>query len=172
MRSKLVCLLSFLFIFNQSVFADEVITKYIANAQKVGEGTFSLLFWDIFDAKLFGPNGEWSTDKPFALSIHYLLEIEGSDLAARTVDEMRKQGLKDESIIADWYNVLRKIFPDVKNGSVLIAVFEPGQHTRFFIDDQDIGIVEGDEFLSWFSGIWLSEKTSEPELRQQLIGHS
>ena len=152
--------------------ADDIISSYITNGQKVGEGRFSVLFWDVYDAKLFGPNGEWSTDEPFALSIHYLLEIEGSDMAARTVEEMRKQGLKDESIIAEWYNLLRNMFPDVKEGSVLTAVFVPGQHTKFFSNGQEIGIVEGDEFLNWFSGIWLSEKTSEPELRQQLIGHS
>ena len=113
-----------------------------------------------------------STNKPFALSIQYLRHIEGKDLAARSVEEMRKQGLKDEKILTGWYNTLKNIFPDVENGSVLTAVFVPGQHTKFFSNDQEIGIVEGDEFLNWFSGIWLSEKTSEPELRQQLIGHS
>ena len=172
MRNKLVCTLFFIFIFYQSAIADDFISSYITNGQKVGEGRFSVLFWEVYDVKLFGPNGEWVTNKPFALSIQYLRHIEGKDLAARSVEEMRKQGLKDEKILTGWYNTLKNIFPDVENGSVLTAVFVPGQHTKFFSNDQEIGIVEGDEFLNWFSGIWLSEKTSEPELRQQLIGHS
>ena len=172
MRNKLVGTLFLTFIFSQSVIADDIISSYITNAQKVGEGRFSVLFLDIYDAKLFGPNGEWATNKPFALSIQYLRDIKGKDLARRSVEEMRKQGLEDEIILAEWYTIMKNMFPDVKSGSVLTAVFLPSQHTKFFANNQEIGIVEGDDFLNWFSGIWLSEKTSEPELRQQLIGHS
>ena len=172
MRNKLVCTLFLIFIFSQSVIADDIISSYITNGQKVGEGRFSVLFWDVYDVKLFGPNGEWSTNKPFALSIQYLRDIDGKDLAARSVEEMRMQGLNDEKILTEWYTTMKNIFPDVKKGSELTAIFKPGQYTKFFANDQEIGIVEGDEFLNWFSGIWLSEKTSEPELRQQLIGNS
>ena len=59
-------------------------------------------------------------------SIQYLRDIEGKDLAARSVEEMRMQGLNDEKILTEWYTTMKNIFPDVKKGSELTAIFEPG----------------------------------------------
>ena len=76
----------------------------------------------------------------------------------------------DEEILNKWYVEMNSIFPDVKNGTVLTAIFIPGKDTEFFENNRSIGAIKGDNFLRRFSDIWLGEKTSEPALRKKLLG--
>ena len=172
MLRKLVGLLTILFLFGQQVIADEIIDKYLTNGQLIGEARFSVLLWKIYDVKLYGSNGEWLTTNPYALSFQYLRDISGDELASRTISAMQNQGQLDDSTLAEWDTAMQTIFPDVKKGSELTAVFVPGQQTIFFANNEEIGAIDGDEFLNAFAGIWLSESTSLPELRSKLIGSS
>ena len=175
MQLRLIVFLSILFmcisLWINAALADPV-TNYISKAEKVGEARLSVLFWDVYDATLYAPDGIWSYDKPFALSIRYLRKIDGVDIANRSIEEMREQGLQDDVLLAQWYREIKAIFPDVKKGTVLTAIFLPGQRTDFFENERLIGTVKGNDFLRWFSGIWLSDKTSEPALRKKLLGES
>lgn len=161
-----------LLIFCQPVLAEEVIKQHISNAQIVGEARLSKFIWDVYDATLYAPEGDWSHDQPFALSLHYFRNIKGDAIADRSVEEMRGQGFQDEATLTRWHGEMKSIFPDVKDGTVLTAVFVPGQHTEFFENGRRIGTVQGDDFVRWFSGIWLNERTSEPALRKKLLGQS
>lgn len=145
---------------------------HIPEVKVVGEGQLSFAFWDIYIAKLFAPQGKWDGNKPYALSIHYLRDIDKDDIAARTIEEMRLQGFTDEMMLAAWFTQLKTILPDVSNGTMLTAVFLPEEGTKFFEQDRLLGLVRGQEFARRFSDIWLGEKTSEPELRRKLLGLS
>lgn len=142
----------------------------IPDAKIVGKGRLSIAFWDVYDATLYAPQGKWSPEKPFALSIHYFREIDGKDIANRSVQEMRKQGFSDEVKLAAWNTQMKSLFPNVKDGSVLTAIFYPDRETVFYDGDKQIGSIKGRDFAEHFSAIWLSEKTSEPGLRQELLG--
>jgi hypothetical protein len=150
--------------------ASTVVQKYVPHAEQVGSGKISYAFWDIYDATLYAPKGIWHAHTPYALSIHYFREIKGNAIAERSVEEMRKQGFSDEVKLAQWHIQMRRIFPDVKNGTVLTAIFTAHQSTDFYLGNRHIGSIKGAEFAKHFSNIWLSEKTSEPELRQKLLG--
>ncbi len=164
---------AFLLVPNDTLFAaNSVIKQRIPNIDIVGSGRLTKFVWDVYDATLYAPEGEWSERKPFILSIQYLREIDGLDIADRSVQEIRQQGFNDEVILAAWHEQMRNIFPDVQNGTVLTALFIPKYGTEFFKDNKPIGKIKGDDFLYWFSSIWLSEKTSEPALRQRLLGMS
>jgi hypothetical protein len=167
---KLLTLFAMLFLFASPAIANDIVQKYVPNAQEVGKGRLSVIFWDVYDAVLYAPNGKWDAHKPYALSIHYFREIEGADIADRSIEEMRKQGFSDEAKLADWQKKLRIIFPDVKNGSELTAIFTARKSTDFYSGGKYIGSINGAEFGTHFFNIWLSEKTSEPELRKKLLG--
>lgn len=154
----------------QHSFANSEITRSIEKAAIVGKARLSVMLWDVYDATLYAPEGTWRKDRPFALSLHYLRDINGKDIADRSVQEMRKQGYRDEITLAAWHSQMRSIFPDVKNGTVLSGIFIPGKDTRFYEGDHLIGTIKGDLFAQWFFGIWLSENSSEPVLRKQLLG--
>lgn len=170
MLLKLIKILLFIIILSQPALAQEAIIKKISDAKMVGVGRMSFMFWDVYDATLYTSNGQWPTDKPFILSLRYFRDFDGLDIADRSIHEMRGQGFKDEEMLKKWHKEMKDIFPNVKNGTVLSAVFVPGKYTEFFENDRSIGIIKGDEFLRQFSGIWLNEKTSESDLRKKLLG--
>lgn len=148
----------------------ETVQASVPGAALVGRGVLSYAFWDVYEATLFAPDGVWNSNQPFALSIHYFRVIKGKDIADRSVQEIRQQGFTDEVTLAAWHAQMKAIFPDVKNGTVLTAVYAPGKHTAFYNGTTVIGAIKGDDFGNAFFGIWLAEKTSEPTLRRALLG--
>ncbi len=140
------------------------------DSNRVGKARLTYLFWDVYDAVLYAPNGKWAEDKPFALKLTYLRDLDGRDIAERSAKEMRKQGLKDEDKLAEWQSTMTAIFPDVSDGDVLTGEVNEDRHTRFFFNGEVVGNVDDPAFTRAFFGIWLSENTSEPEMREQLLG--
>lgn len=62
-----------------------------------------------------------------------------------------------------------RVFPDVRRGDRLTGVHLPGVGVRFLHNDQVVGEVRDTAFARIFMGIWLSPRTSEPQLRRQLL---
>ena len=170
MRSLCILLLSVLLL--GTAHAETVVIKSVPEATSVGTGRLTYLFWDVYDATLYAPKGEWSREKPFALTLHYLRHLDGHAIADRSVQEMRQQGFDDEVRLATWHTQMQDIFPDVQDGTKLTGIFVPGGATEFYLGDQHIGAIHDPMFGQWFFNIWLSEYTSEPQLRRKLLGHS
>lgn len=146
------------------------VQSYVSSPQKVGEARMQYLFWDVYDAALYAPKGEWDWQVPFALQLSYLMDLSGEDIAKRSAEEMRKIGLSDEMKLAAWYSQMKALFPDVKEGERLTGIFRPHDTTIFYYGEKRIGEIRDPEFARWFAGIWLNEKTSQPQLRRQLLG--
>lgn len=135
----------------------------------VGEGRFTYLFWNLYDAKLYAPTGEWNPQGAYALALHYLRSLDGEKIAERSIDEMKAQGLKNPQKIEAWLKQMTAIFPDVAAGTTLIGIRTVNGTTVFYQDQTRIGEVLDVEFSDWFFGIWLKENTSAPALRQKLL---
>ena len=144
--------------------------RYFSNPVKVGEGILSHLFWDVYTATLIAPNAEWHPDVPFALSVEYLLDIDGADIAERTISEIRDQGYDNDAILSVWQEKLLKILPDVTEGTRLTAVRDKSGNTIFHRDGNWIGEVDDRSFTRRFFDIWLGVKSSRPALRRALLG--
>jgi hypothetical protein len=172
MRQKILVMLVAFLLCGQAAMAADKILASVPAASVVGRGVLSYAFWDIYEATLYAPKGAWSAARPFALSIEYYKDINGRDIADTSAKEMRKQGFTNERKLSDWNAQMRSIFPDVKQGTVLSAVYIPGRHTIFYDGNRAIGSIKGDDFGRLFFGIWLSEQTSKPALRRALLGLS
>ncbi|MEM7465704.1 MAG: chalcone isomerase family protein [Pseudomonadota bacterium] len=142
----------------------------IPTASLVGEGRLKVLFWKVFDAQLYAPRGEWSMQAPFALSLNYLRHLDGEKIAERSIDEIRDQGFNNEAKLNEWLRQMRAIFPDVDQTTTLTGVYKPQQETRFYLNGELIGRVDDPAFGERFFKIWLGEKSSQPKLRNKLIG--
>lgn len=171
-RRGLLVLFGAILLCAQTAWATETILASVPRASVVGRGVLSYAFWDVYKAALYAPDGHFESGKPVALTIEYLISINGKDIADRSIQEIRKQGFADEAKLADWDTQLKSIFPDVRNGTVLTAVFQPGEQTVFYNGNNAIGTIAGDDFGRLFFGIWLGERTSEPKLRRALLGLS
>ncbi len=170
MLKSLLLSLSIL-LFSTQVFAADAY-KQVPNAQKVGEARLTYMLWNVYDASLYAPKGKWNAQKTYALSLDYLRKLNGKAIAERSVEEMRKQGYKNEIKLAAWFSQMKNIFPNVKNKTNITGVYYPNSKTIFYKNGKKIGEVNDDEFGKRFFGIWLNKETSEPALRKQLLGLS
>ena len=136
----------------------------------VGESRLSFLFWDVYDASLYASDGIYHPDKPFALSLRYLRDFSGSDIAERSIEEIRQQGLSDTLMLNLRREQFKAIFLDVVAGDEIIGIHDPSEGASFFLNGALIGNIPNTTLSRRFFDIWLSEKTSEPEMRELLIG--
>ena len=162
-------ILIFLTVCAMTVHANSLERIGLPNLILLGESRLTVLFWDIYDARLYVADGSYDPEKPFALSLNYLRGFSGSDITKRSIEEIRKQGFGDELVLASWQTVLSKIFPDVVEGDEIIGVSDPSKGARFFLNDLLVGTITDQNLSRRFFDIWLSEKTSEPEMRKLLM---
>ena len=165
---RMACIMSMLGI--SPVWASDYISAYIPGAKTVGQGRMTFLMWDVYDATLYAQDGTWREGQPLALTLNYLRDLNGVEIARRSIEEMRGQGFNDEIRLATWFGQMQKIFPDVSEGVTLTGVLTPQGPTVFFRDGVEIGRITDPDFGREFFNIWLSHRTSAPELRAQLLG--
>jgi hypothetical protein len=85
---------------------------------------------------------------------------------------MRRMGTVPAEQQARWLAEMQALFPDVRRGERLTGVHRPGESAAFWFNGQPHGQVRDAEFARLFFGIWLSPRSSDPGLRQALLGSS
>lgn len=145
-----------------------VVSQHIQTPEPVGEAMFTYYFWDVYKATLYSPQGQWPA-APYALALTYQRDFEGKNIARRSIEEMRKQGLSDNQKEDEWMTLMTSLFPDVSEQETIIGVVTPENHTLFYKGDMLLGEIRDTEFTERFFAIWLSEKTSEPDFRRELL---
>ena len=148
-----------------SVFASSISASPTNGFQKLGEGEMHYMFWTIYSAELFSS----ATTGEQALKIEYQKSIDRQALIDATEDQWNQLGYTKQNINA-WLEPLNTLWPNVEPGNTLTIIVSEDQTSRFYFDDQPIGVVNDKEFGQAFLSIWLSENTSEPKLRKQLLG--
>lgn len=144
--------------------------RLVPSAELVGQGRMTYFGFRVFDAELYAPQGRYSPSKPFALKLTYLRNFKGSDIAKRSVDEMRRQGLRDEAKLKQWGDQMRAIFPDVAQGASITGVRDASGKAVFYKDGRQIGTINDADFSRRFFAIWLGDNTANPSLQASLTG--
>ena len=128
--------------------------------------------FEVYDARLWTPvgfrHGQY-TQFPFALELQYLRKLEGAAIASRSMDEMRRVGSFSDAQAQSWLAAMRELFPDVRQGERITGINLPGLGAEFWVNGQRVGVVKDPAFARLFFGIWLDERTSEPQMRAQLL---
>ena len=137
-------------------------------------GTARLRYWgqDIYQARLWVQPGFQAADfarHPFGLELEYQRNFSRTDIAARSIEEMRRIGRFSDTQADAWQAALLAALPDVKKGDRITGLHLPGNGVRFLLNGQAYGEVRDAAFAPLFFGIWLSPATSEPALRQSLL---
>jgi hypothetical protein len=162
---------AFIFLTIPSLQADtKTIGRYVPQAQEVGSGRLTYIFWNVYDATLYAPGAQWSSKKPYALSISYLRNLSGDQIAKTSAEAIRDLGFSDEKKLNDWYSQMLIIFPDVDEKTTLIGIRKDNGQTIFYNNGKIAGVMSDPAFADWFFGIWLNEKTQKPYLRRKLLG--
>ncbi|WP_299797114.1 chalcone isomerase family protein [uncultured Shewanella sp.] len=170
MKCLAVFLSMFTFIFSLATSASEL-PKLI----KSGEGEMSYLFWTIYRAELYVESLPFDEKVlPKALKIEYFRNIDSEALVDATKEQWGHLGL-DEQLISVWGERLNVIWPDISEGDELIIYVGKDGESTFYSGENgetvnELGRVNDSEFGPAFLSIWLSDKTSQPELRAKLLG--
>jgi hypothetical protein len=141
-----------------------------------GSGRLRFLGLHVYDIRLWTSEPRISDDDwartPLALEIEYARALVGKLIAERSIEEMRRSGPIPAETESRWLRVLTDLLPDVKAGDRITGVQRPGTTTRFFYNGALRGEVRDADFTRRFFGIWLAPATSEPRLRESLLGKS
>lgn len=136
----------------------------------IGEGRLSVLFWDVYDIKLYSVTERFEANRPFALVLHYLRVVDADDIVDASMQEMQRQSAIAPEQYAQWKKQLVALFPNIVAGDRLVGIFHPERGGEFFLNDALIGEISDLQLSRRFFDIWLGENTSRPALRQQLLG--
>ena len=148
-------------------------TTGMPSLKAVGGGLLRIFGFQVYNAYLWTPEGaSFDPKKPHVLDIHYLRTFSAKQLAERSIDEMRGQGTGSEAIYPKWITEMQRVFADVKEGDRLIGIATPNRTAKFFHNGAYRGEIADAAFTDAFFGIWLSEKSSQPGLRDRLLGKS
>ncbi|NQZ15954.1 MAG: chalcone isomerase family protein [Idiomarina sp.] len=136
---------------------------------KVGETRLSVLFWDVYDATLYSPSGEYEKSERQALNLNYLRDIDADDLIETTEEEWQKLKL-DSSEHEGWLAKLKDIWPNIKKGDCLLLVESDNGYAEFYQGEELLGTVESQVFTDQFLAIWLSPESRFEDERNELVG--
>lgn len=164
------------------------VSAAMPNAALVGAARLRVWGFEVYDARLWAPPGARLagafTGQPgplptqaFALELRYLRSFDAADIARRSVDEMRRGVAIDEAQSQRWQAAMRTAFRDVKPGDRITGIFRPGNEragtaagASFAFNGVATGEIRDGNFAPLFFGIWLAPTTSEPAMRQALLG--
>ena len=149
------------------------VTTEISVAKLQGQGRLTYFGLAVYDARLWVQDGFKASEAlrlPLALELEYSRTLYGNLIAERSLDEMKRGGEVTDAKAAEWLAQMKTLFADVKKGDRITGVQAPGLATRIFFNGKLRGEVRDAEFTRLFFGIWLSPRTSEPKLRDALLG--
>ena len=84
--------------------------------------------FEVYDARLWTPRGfrySQAMQQSFALELQYLRKLEGSAIASRSIDEMRRVGSFTDAQAQAWLTAMREIFPNVSAGERITGINLP-----------------------------------------------
>ena len=145
----------------------------LPGARLLGSERLRFMGLKIYEARLWvgaqAPGSDWAAT-PCALELRYARSLQGEQIAERSLKEMGRQGPVAAADAQRWLGHMKQIFPDVVEGDRITGFNLPGTGARFSLNGKPRGEVLEPEFARRFFGIWLSPQTSEPALREALLG--
>ncbi|SDJ01630.1 Chalcone isomerase-like [Ferrimonas sediminum] len=137
---------------------------------RIGESTFSVLFWDIYTAQLFNQDGRYQgLNGPLRLSLTYHRQIDANDLLEATESQWQRMGYQDAAS-RQWLQQMGLCFPDVDTGHTLSFYLAEDSSARLDWNGQRRCDFDRSEGNRQFLAIWLSQDSADPDFTRQLTG--
>ena len=170
MHKKVSYLLILLSVISFNSHTSETILKdYLGDFYQLGTGKLSIFFIDIYDIKLFSKIKSYSKDEPFAIEINYLKDVKSTQIVDSSINEIKRISKPSRDELENYRSILASLFPNIYSGDQLIGIKTANNDGVFFYNKKRIGKINDEKLVDSFFDIWLSEKTSHPELREKLL---
>lgn len=148
------------------------LSELLPQHKLLGKSRLTVWGFDVYDASLWVAPGfaaDKLTAQPFALELAYLRNFTSTDIAERSLSEMRRLATVSDVQAKTWTAAMLRVIPNVKKGDRITGVHRPGAGAVFLVNGKSTGEIMDAEFARLFFGIWLSPKTSEPKVRSALL---
>ncbi len=165
----------YLFLFCSVAVADTLLLPApLDQLSLIGQGRLRYFGFHVYDASTWSIDGKPiasidSVPTPFALQIRYAREIKADDLINKTREAWQDLRLR-LSASSEWLTQLRALWPDVKEGDVIVCYVDDDQRASFYVNGKLAGTMDSTSFTSAFLAIWLHEQAEFAELQKQLSG--
>ena len=155
-------LLLIFFIFGNCAVASEM--------KLIGQGTLKVLFFEVYDVRLLADSKAFSWKNKFQLEFEYKREVNKQSVIESSVKEIRRQSNVLDKDINQWQEYLEQSIHPVQEGSQATVSWNPSGQITFHYQSSEPTTIEDENFARAFLNIWLGEETSQPKLRNQLLG--
>ena len=155
------------------VLAPTEVATELPGARLQGQGRLRYFGLHVYDALLWSSAriaAGATSDAELALELRYARSLRGPLIAERSIEEMKRVGDVSDTDGQRWFEAMKRIFPDVREGDRITGVQRPGVGAWFFVNGKAVGELRDAAFARLFFGIWLSPRTSQPALRAALLG--
>ncbi|WP_299801947.1 chalcone isomerase family protein [uncultured Shewanella sp.] len=138
--------------------------------KEVGRGEMQWWWFSLYRATLLTLDGDYKQgESPLVLDIEYFQEIPSERLVEATLDQWQHLGVSKQNQ-QKWLAAINSIWPDVVEGDKLTLRVLGSGVSQFYFNGEPLAEPMPKGFSEDFLAIWLSEATSRPELRKQLLG--
>lgn len=148
------------------------VQQYVRQNTPQGKASLNKLIFHVYDARFWtdSPDGKWSMDYPHALHLTYFVDIDAEDFLDRTLEELQHNPEVSEAMLGKYKAMLARLYPDVKDGDSITAAYSPAQGMQLCLNGKHLGNMTDNALIEPFFGIWLGKHSSEPKLRDGLLG--
>ena len=163
-------LFTFLFIVSSSV-ASDMPKEEFSSPTIIGEGTLKVFFMEIYDLRLIADSPTFSWQNKFKLDFIYTRDLKKESVIKSSIRELRRQSSVSERDIGSWQVYLEQSIKPAQVGTHATVIWNPEGRITFYYENNDPTTIEDEDFARAFLNIWLGEETSQPKLRNQLLGN-
>lgn len=144
---------------------------------KVGEGSYSWMWFKLYDGALYLEDEHRDAD-PLGDRIRRLELAYARDLKADAFRESGRRILEDSLSSAEWVEIKERLerlhaaFQPVKAGDRYALTYLPGEGTTLSLNGVPLVTIPGADFARAYFSIWLGENPAKAAFRDQLLGDS
>ena len=166
---------------NNYVFAQQISPENFLNFPEINEnfskpsklGSYNLKVWgfNVYNIQLLSETKKFSYQNKFAIVINYQRDFAKNNLIEKSIEEIaRINEIKDLNLLKIYKNKLEEIFLDVKKGDRKTAFFDPKNGVKLYFNGKFVGEIKDLIFAKRFVDIWLSDKSSYPQMTSAILG--
>lgn len=141
-----------------------------------GQAQYHWLWMDLYDAELWSAKPISQRHEIFAmrhaLRLTYDRDFDRALLIDASLDLLAKQAPLTPEQQRAWRTDLELIFPSVRAGESIAALYDPKGLIHFYLNDQPKGSIHDPLFARRFMAIWLGADSKFPEKGARLMGLS
>ena len=148
----------------------EAMRDFVPDAALVGTARFQVLFFKIYDAALYAPQGEYDRRAPYVLRLTYLINGKKDRIIKQTVKEMKRQRAASDSTIEGWVPLMERAFIDMPKGTSADFIHTGDGRLVIAAEGKVIAEMTDRRFIRALMDIWLGPKVRDADFQLALLG--